>query len=914
MSWTQTSDTKVTAAIAAVGAGGTLTDGWIDLTGGVWSGANIASDTNTGDYYLASTKQGSPWSTGQLLRPASEDAINQRVTFQVCLNTAQTYYAMLRANRATASGNAFLVSIDYMSDKKFAIHGFALVAGKLSQFVGQDLATQPAAGDIVTVDIQLTQVTTTTSELVVSVTNAAGAVLGSYDSGTANAQVNSAALQNIAGSVGFCAYSGSTGNAAGLKEVTVYSGDAAPSTATKYTVTPASATVQTGGSTEVTFALDAAAAKDVTITPGDGGAGGSWSANTLKIAAGDLSGTLEYTAGSTAKTVTLTGTNDSSLTDGSASVTVQTAAVAPTKITLSLSETSVVVGGVLTATFTLDHPALTAVTVTPQTVGNVGSFSTASLVIAAGQTNASVQWTAPATAASVPMGCKNDSSLTNDSGETITVTAAPVTPTAPGAPGVTLTPGDGQIVVKVTAPSSNGGSAITGYPIVVNDASSPVTTLTAAGSYTITGLTNGTAYKVKVGATNAVGTTNSADQTATPLAPGSAVPVDNPAFLFSPGNWYGDTGRGGSVARYTWNVGAYFVFTFTAATTGASAVLHTGPSGTGAYLYLTVNGIMSSFQAGGDITIPNIVAGATNTVFVMMYLTPQSARWAKGANSLAITGVTLDAGSSAGVSVAGTKGWVKIIGDSITEGINTGGSNKPDFSGAYTYSVLQALRAKGYEVCVSVCGYSGYLDTGDSTADVPAFYYISGSSNGSGGTYDDTKSRWNKIDAGVSALDSAGQLSAYGDVGTPPVATLVNYLTNEALGKLSTSDCEVAMMQCMIAHRAAAPNAWLFQMVPVGFHYASKYPATYLAAFNSAFAAYQAAYPTDKKVAIIDIGADLSTQIETNPGRFINTDQVHPLAAGHALIAPPVISQMLLSMEGSSAVARSPNYGPVSGG
>lgn len=102
--------------------------------------------------------------------------------------------------------------------------------------------------------------------------------------------------------------------------------------------------------------------------------------------------------------------------------------------------------------------------------------------------------------------------------------------------------------------------------------------------------------------------------------------------------------------------------------------------------------------------------------------------------------------SSAGVSVAGTKGWVKIIGDSITEGINTGGSNKPDFSGAYTYSVLQALRAKGYEVCVSVCGYSGYLDTGDSTADVPAFYYISGSSNGSGGTYDDTKSRWNKID------------------------------------------------------------------------------------------------------------------------------------------------------------------------
>ncbi|NHO33344.1 hypothetical protein [Acetobacter fallax] len=114
-------------------------------------------------------------------------------------------------------------------------------------------------------------------------------------------------------------------------------------------------------------------------------------------------------------------------------------------------------------------------------------------------------------------------SATNAVGEGEQSAVASVTPgaaaTAPGAPAVTLTPGNGQIVVAVAAPANNGGATITGYPIIVNDASSPVTTLTAAGSYAVTGLTNGTAVSVKVGATNSVGTTYSADQSATPVAP-----------------------------------------------------------------------------------------------------------------------------------------------------------------------------------------------------------------------------------------------------------------------------------------------------------------------------------------------------------------------------------------------------------
>src|SRR5207237_2765366 len=71
------------------------------------------------------------------------------------------------------------------------------------------------------------------------------------------------------------------------------------------------------------------------------------------------------------------------------------------------------------------------------------------------------------------------------------------------------TAGDRSVALSWTAPTSSGGSTIASYritPYIGATAQTAISTGSAATNYTVTGLTNGTAYTFRVAATNGAGT------------------------------------------------------------------------------------------------------------------------------------------------------------------------------------------------------------------------------------------------------------------------------------------------------------------------------------------------------------------------------------------------------------------------
>lgn len=79
--------------------------------------------------------------------------------------------------------------------------------------------------------------------------------------------------------------------------------------------------------------------------------------------------------------------------------------------------------------------------------------------------------------------------------------------TAPNtAPTITsITPADGQLLVAFTAPKSNGGADITDYKYSINGGTNYISVGSTSSPFTISGLTNGTAYTVLLKGVNSVG-------------------------------------------------------------------------------------------------------------------------------------------------------------------------------------------------------------------------------------------------------------------------------------------------------------------------------------------------------------------------------------------------------------------------
>ena len=200
----------------------------------------------------------------------------------------------------------------------------------------------------------------------------------------------------------------------------------------------------------------------------------------------------------------------------------------------------------------------------------------------------------------------------------VQLTAVPVV-TPPAAPtSLTATGGNAQASLAWTAPSNNGGSAITGYTVEYTPSggsAQTVSTGSSSASYTLTGLTNGTAYTVRVAAVNAAGTGSytAASSSVTP----SAASVPGVPTLVRNGNgyWACDSGAnavmwnvpasdgGSAITGYVWRIGSGSL-TSVSPSTGTSGAF-SNPSWTG--------GRVEGLPTGGSFQVAAVNAVGTGS-------------------------------------------------------------------------------------------------------------------------------------------------------------------------------------------------------------------------------------------------------------------------------------------------------------
>jgi lysophospholipase L1-like esterase len=374
----------------------------------------------------------------------------------------------------------------------------------------------------------------------------------------------------------------------------------------------------------------------------------------------------------------------------------------------------------------------------------------------------------------------------------------------------------------------------------------------------------------------------------TGAAPSSTtIPVDSPAFVFSPANWVGDEGRAGKVFRQAWNSGAYFRIQWETknATPTAKLLLDTSTYATSfkpPKIAYEIDGVWkSSIPCANEIPIDGLKGAGSHELLVCLQSSDQKERWGSEGKSplnvLRVTGLQVDADSQPVAGHSKSK-WALIIGDSITEGIGATELN------GYAYLVAQALATEGYDYCLNACGWSGWINRGDNPpGDVPAYYNIQNSTNGTGGKYDDATSRWNKIDGNShSLLDSRGHISAFGQTSQEPALIFINYGTNDAIHHDDRSDTVASINQGLAAVRASAPDAEVILLIPFGQYFAKE--------LKEAVERRKTAQPADHKIAIIDLGPGVAKNLAAKNGVF---GGLHPNDRGCANFAAQIIPQVL---------------------
>jgi uncharacterized repeat protein (TIGR02543 family) len=249
-----------------------------------------------------------------------------------------------------------------------------------------------------------------------------------------------------------------------------------------------------------------------------------------------------------------------------------------------------------------------------------GGPAIASYTVTASPGGATCTVTAPATSCVVP-------GLTNGTAYTFAVTASNglftsspstssssvVPATVPGAPtSVTATgTSSGTATIAFTAPTSNGGSAITGYTVTPSPATVGASCTGSGTSYTCTGLTDGVAYTFAVVAVNAVGNSTAGTNSTALTTQGAASAPTTISATRGDGQatvtFSGATANGSTITSYT--VKAYdstgnevsgATCTVTTANTGGSCII-TGLTNGSSYTFKAITNSTANSTAVSSV-------------------------------------------------------------------------------------------------------------------------------------------------------------------------------------------------------------------------------------------------------------------------------------------------------------------------
>ncbi|GBQ23536.1 hypothetical protein AA0472_1132 [Acetobacter estunensis NRIC 0472] len=401
------STTSFLPATASVAAGAALVDGWVDIAGGAYG-------TDSGGVLRRIADDSSSYLKWQLLRPTAENTQDGKAIFSADATKYQRFYVIFRSNRADdATATAYAVGVELSSSGLPYMGAYTLVNGATT-WIGDatdTFGTTSYQGVPFTCEVEWTQTDSATTTITLTMTDSSGNVVGTH-----TLTDTTAALQNVTGSIGVACYSykggaNSSTNEAGLTAFSGYTAAAVTAPFSTYTLTgPATLTVGTASTFTITPGAGAALTADAVFTLTTT-LTGTLSAQKVTIPAGSTSPVTFTLAPSASGTGTLSVTNNASLTDPAAlSLTAGTEAQNPTTLTPTVDKSSVLIGGSVVVTYSLDHPATSAETITGWTNGK-GSYSPATATIAVGQTSAQLTFTPSGTGSTMVGATLSDTSI-----------------------------------------------------------------------------------------------------------------------------------------------------------------------------------------------------------------------------------------------------------------------------------------------------------------------------------------------------------------------------------------------------------------------------------------------------------------------------------------------------------------------